>query len=228
MSKCLVILTWNEIEAVRKLFDRISVNKYDEVFVIDPGSSDGTIEFFKEKGIEVKLQSKKGRGVAFVMAADVAKSDLLVFFGPDGNENPDDIDKLFQGLEEGNDIVIASRFMKGSKNEEDESLLPLRKWANQIFTFLVNLFFNRTGKYITDTINGFRAIRKDKLKELNLTAEGFAIEFQMTIRALKKGCKIKEIPTIEGERIGGKSKAKSIPTGLKILKVLINELFKKS
>ncbi len=227
MTKCLVILTWNEIEAVKKLYDKIPVNKYDEVFVIDPGSNDGTIEFFKEKGIEVKIQPKKGRGVAFVMAAEIAKSDLLVFFGPDGNENPDDIEKLFQGLEEGNDIVIASRFMKGARNEEDASLLPLRKWANQIFTLLVNIFFNRTGTYITDTINGFRGIKKDKLKELKLNAEGFAIEFQMTIRALKKRFKIKEIPTIEGERIGGKSKAKSIPTGLKILKVLLQELFSK-
>jgi glycosyltransferase involved in cell wall biosynthesis len=225
MTKCLVILTYNEIEAVKKLFEKIPIKKYDECFVIDPGSTDGTIEFFKEKGVEVKIQPKKGRGVAFVMAGQVAKSDLLVFFGPDGNENPEDIEKLFQGLEEGNDIVIASRFMKGAKNEEDESLFPLRKWANQIFTLLVNIFFNRTAKYITDTINGFRGIRRDKLNELNLTAEGFAIEFQMTIRALKKGYKIKEIPTIEGERIGGKSKAKSIPTGLKILNVLIKELF---
>ena len=225
MTKCLVILTYNEIEAVKKLFEKIPIKKYDECFVIDPGSTDGTIEFFKGKGVEVKIQPKKGRGVAFVMAGQVAKSDLLVFFGPDGNENPEDIEKLFQGLEEGNDIVIASRFMKGAKNEEDESLFPLRKWANQIFTLLVNIFFNRTGKYITDTINGFRGIRRDKLNDLNLTAEGFAIEFQMTIRALKKGYKIKEIPTIEGERIGGKSKAKSIPTGLKILNVLIKELF---
>jgi glycosyltransferase involved in cell wall biosynthesis len=225
MTKCLVILTYNEIEAVKKLFEKIPIKKYDECFVIDPGSTDGTIEFFKGKGVEVKIQPKKGRGVAFVMAGQVAKSDLLVFFGPDGNENPEDIEKLFQGLEEGNDIVIASRFMKGAKNEEDESLFPLRKWANQIFTLLVNIFFNRTGKYITDTINGFRGIRRDKLNDLNLTAEGFAIEFQMTIRALKKGYKIKEIPTIEGERIGGKSKAKSIPTGLKILNVLIREFF---
>jgi len=225
MTKCLVILTYNEIEAVKKLFEKIPIKKYDECFVIDPGSTDGTIEFFKVKGVEVKIQPKKGRGVAFVMAGQVAKSDLLVFFGPDGNENPEDIEKLFQGLEEGNDIVIASRFMKGAKNEEDESLFPLRKWGNQIFTLLVNIFFNRTGKYISDTINGFRGIRRDKLNDLNLTAEGFAIEFQMTIRALKKGYKIKEIPTIEGERIGGKSKAKSIPTGLKILNVLIKELF---
>jgi hypothetical protein len=145
----------------------------------------------------------------------------------DGNENPDDIKKLFTELEKGADMAICSRFMKGSRNEEDEMFLPLRKWANQAFTLLVNVFFNRTGNYITDTINGFRGFRREKLLQLDLTAEGFAIEFQASIRSLKKGYVIKEIPTIEGARIGGKSKAKSIPTGLKILGIFIKELLKK-
>lgn len=226
MTKCLVVLTWNEIEATKILFNKIPKN-FDEVFVIDPGSTDGTIEFFKEKNIPVYIQEKKGRGVAFLMAANMAKSDLIVFFGLDGNENPDDIEKLFAELEKGADMAICSRFMKGSRNEEDDEFLPLRKWANQVFTFLVNLFFNRTGKYITDSINGFRGFKREKLLQMDLTAEGFAIEFQSTIRALKKGFIIKEIPTIEGKRIGGKSKAKSIPTGLKISGILVKELFKK-
>ncbi|MBP7793264.1 MAG: glycosyltransferase [Candidatus Goldbacteria bacterium] len=226
MTKCLALLTWNEIEAVKVLFDKIPKD-FDEVFVIDPGSTDGTIEFFKEKNIPVYIQEKKGRGVAFLMAANISKSDLIVFFGVDGNENPEDIKKLFAELENGADMAICSRFMKGSRNEEDEKFIPLRKWANQAFTLLVNIFFNRTGKYITDTINGFRGFRREKLLQLNLTADGFAIEFQATIRSLKKGYVIKEIPTIEGARIGGKSKAKSIPTGLKILGIFIKELLKK-
>jgi len=226
MTKCLTILTWNEIEAAKSLFDKIP-RDFDEVFVIDPGSTDGTIEFFKERNIPVYIQEKNGRGVAFLMAANISKSDLIVFFGLDGNENPDDIKKLFAELENGADMAICSRFMKGSRNEEDDELFPLRKWANQAFTLLVNIFFNRTGRYITDSINGFRGFKREKLLQLSLTAEGFAIEFQATIRALKKGYVIKEIPTIEGARIGGKSKAKSIPTGLKILGILLRELFKK-
>lgn len=226
MTKCLAILTWNEIEAVKALFDKVPLD-FDEIFVIDPGSSDGTIEFFKSRNIPVYLQEKKGRGVAFLLAANISKCDLIVFYGLDGNENPDDIKKLFVELENGADMAICSRFMKGSKNEEDGEFLPLRKWANQVFTFLVNVFFNRTGKYITDTINGFRGFKREKLLQLGLTAEGFAIEFQATIRSLKKGYNIKEISTIEGKRIGGKSKAKSIPTGLKILSILIKELFNK-
>ncbi len=226
MTKCLVVLTWNEIEAVRALYDRIP-KKYDEVFVIDPGSTDGTIEFFREKGMEVKIQEKKGRGVAFLMAASASKSELIVFFSPDGNENPADIDKLFAMLEEGADMAIASRFAKGSRNEEDGQFLPLRKWANQVFTWMVNISFNKKGQYITDTINGFRGFKRQVLLDSGLTAEGFAIEFQSSIKAFKKGLKIAEMPTIEGDRIGGESKAKSIPTGIKFVRLYLKELFTK-
>jgi len=66
------------------------------------------------------------------------------------------------------------------------------------------------------------------LLDLGLTAEGFAIEFQSSIKAFKKGLNIKEIPTAEGDRIGGESKAKSIPTGIKFVKLYLKELFSKN
>jgi hypothetical protein len=59
---------------------------------------------------------------------------------------------------------------------------------------------------------------------LNLDVSGFEIEFQMTIRSLKLKAKIVEIPTIEGERIGGYSTAYAVPTGLKFIKLLIKEI----
>lgn len=223
MNRCLVLLTWNEIDAIKVLYDKIP-RYYDEFFVLDAGSGDGTIEFFKERGITVHIQEKKGRGAAFMMAANISKCENIVFYSPDGNEDYKDIDKLFSLLDSGADIAIASRFMEESRNEEDMKLLPFRKWANQCFTFLVNLAFNKTGTYITDTINGFRGFNKQKMLELELTEEGFAIEFQSTIRALKKNYRVKEIPTIEGDRIGGVTKALSIPTGILFVKLYLKEL----
>jgi len=60
---------------------------------------------------------------------------------------------------------------------------------------------------------------------LKIDAHGFVVEFQMSIRAMKLKYKVKEIPTIEGDRIGGKSTAKSIPTGLRALRLLFYEVF---
>ena len=222
MKTTLVILTRNEIEGMKALFDRIPFDKIDETIVVDYKSKDGTREFLQSRGVKVIDQEIPGRVEAFRLAVEKAQGDVLIFFSPDGNENPRDIPLLADLIKQGYDMAIASRFLPGALNEESGKLLPLRLWANKAFTFLANLFF---GGNISDSINGFRAMRRDKFMDLHVDASGYAIEYQMSIRALKKGYRIKEIPTIEGQRIGGESGAKAVPVGLKILKLLIREIF---
>ena len=224
MKSSLIILTLNEIEGVRTLYDRIPFDAVDECFVVDGGSIDGTVEFFREKGIKVVPQEIKGRGEAFRIAVKRAEGDHLIFFSPDGNEDPDDIPKLLELLAMGYDIAIASRFLSGSQNEEDDLRFPWRAWANRAFTFIANIIWNTNRNYITDSINGYRAIKKEAFNKLNISAPGFVIEYQMSIRAMKLGLKVVEIPTVEGQRIGGVSTAKSIPTGLLFLRFLLKEI----
>ena len=224
MKSSLIILTLNEIEGVRTLYDRIPFDAADECFVVDGGSVDGTMEFFKERGIRVVPQEIKGRGEAFRIAVKEAKGDYLIFFSPDGNEDPSDIPKLIELLTKGYDIAIASRFLPDSRNEEDDLLFPWRAWANRTFTYIANIIWNTNRNYITDTINGYRAIKKEAFNKLNIDAPGFVIEYQMSIRAMKSGLKVVEIPTIEGQRIGGESTAKSIPTGFIFMKHLLREI----
>ncbi len=198
MKSTLIILTFNEINGVQALYDKIPFKKVDEYFVIDGGSTDGTIEFFEKKGIKVIPQKIHGRGEA--------------------NEDPNDILKLIAELEKGSDIAIASRFMKGSKSD-DAGIF--RGFGNKAFTAIANILWNGS---LTDNVNGFRAIKKEKLKELNLDAHGFGIEYQMSIRAMKLKYKIKEIPTYEPNRIGGFSTAGSFDTGLYFIKLILHEL----
>jgi len=219
----LVILTRNEIEGMRALVGRIPFEAVDEHFVVDFESDDGTVDFVRKRGIQIIRQEKPGRGEAFRLASREAQGKFLVFFSPDGNEDPADIPKLLDKLREGYDMVIASRFLPGSRNEEDRFLVRPRAWANRAFSFVANLLWNRGGEYVSDTINGYRAIRKSAFDKLQLTAQGYAIEYQMTIRAIRKGMRIAEIPTIEGERIGGESKASSLPTGFRFLWFLVRE-----
>ena len=148
---------------------------------------------------------------------------FLVFFSPDGNENLEDIPKFKKYLREGYDLVIASRMMKGARNEEDDQLFRWRKWANNAFNLMANLFFRRSGHFITDTINGFRGMRRQLLSDLKVDAVGYTIEYQMTIRSFKRGFRVTEFPTYEGARIGGETKAPSIPTGIQFLKCLWRE-----
>ncbi len=220
----LIILTRNEIEGLKNVLSKIPLKSVDEYFAVDYNSTDGTLEYFQKHKIPVLKQKIPGRAEAFKLAVKHAKGKYLIFFSPDGNENPLDIPKLIKKLNEGADLVIASRFMKGSRNEEDDNFLKPRKWANMGFTFLANLFFKKKGPYITDSINGYRGITKKLFQELHLDATGFVIEYQMTMRTLKEQAKIVEIPTIEGDRIGGKSGSSAIPTGLLFIKFFIKEL----
>ena len=223
MRKAIVLLTFNEIEALPKIFDRIPRNAADEFFAVDGGSKDGTREYLVSKGVPVHGQPRRGRGVAFRVAMEATKADAIVFFSPDGNEAPEDIPKLFQKLEEGYDMVIASRMMKGAFNEEDVHWFRPRKWVNQAFTLIANALWNR-GPRVTDTINGFRAVNAERFRALGCDAEGFVIEYQMSIRAMKRGLKIVEFPTYEGQRLGGVSTAESWRTGVVFLKALWREI----
>jgi glycosyltransferase involved in cell wall biosynthesis len=217
----LIILTRNEIHGLRTLIAAIPTRGVTECFAVDYRSTDGTVELFKKNKIRVIHQDTPGRGEAFRLAAEAATGDDLIFFSPDGNEDPADIPRLLRCLHRGNDLVIASRFMKGSKNEEDDQPIKFRAWANRLFTLIANLCFHG---HVTDSINGYRAITKTAFNSLHLTAGGFALEYQMTIRSLKLGYKIVEFPTRESPRIGGQSTAYAIPTGLKVLSLLIREI----
>jgi len=219
----LVILTLNEIEGLKKIFPLIPVTKLGEVFAVDGGSSDGTLDFYKKNKIKVLKQISKGRGEAFRIASKNAKYDNLVFFSPDGNENPKDIVKLFSYLGKGYDLAIASRFMNGARCDEDYKLIKIRKLGNKMFTSFANLLFN--GR-LTDSINGFRGITKKAFNKIHPEATGFGIEFQMSIRALKHKMRIIEIPTIENERVGGKSTAGTLTVGWYFIRLLVGEFFR--
>ena len=131
-------------------------------------------------------------GDAFNLAFENIQADLYIFYSPDGNENEKDFGKFAEHAKNGAGIVIASRMMEGAFNEEDNQFIKMRKWANNMFNFFANLAFRRKGPYITDSINGYRAITRETVDKLKLDASGYTIEYQMTMRALKQKMKIVE------------------------------------
>ena len=114
----------------------------------------------------------------------------------------------------------------GASSEDDEKFLfASRRWGNLTFTWMANVLCRRRGgTWITDTINGYRAITRAAFARLSPDAHGYAIEFQMSIRALQLGMRVHELPTQESPRIGrGVSKLNAIPVGLKFLALLVRE-----
>ena len=225
MKHALIIMIRDEIEGITQLFDQIAFNKFDEVVAIDGMSSDGSAEFLKERGINVITQTINGRGQAFRDAFNSTASDTLLFYGPDGNEDPADINRFIQEFENNKDagMVVARRLGPGAVNKEDHKLYKPRKWVNIAFNATANLLWNRKS-YVHDTINGFRAIKRETWNKINIDTDGYTVEYQSTIRCFKHNIKIVEFPTHELQRIGDKGGSPALHTGVVFIKLLLSEI----
>jgi len=200
-TTALVLLSYDEREALERLLPLIPFDLFDRVVAIDPGSTDGTLDLYEESGIEVLIQEKRGRGNAFILAGESLDTDRIVFFSADGNENPDDLPLMLRHLDEGYDLVIGGRFIRaGSCSDNSDDPLRLRRAGSIGFSLIVRLVW---GCDVYDSCNGFRGIRRDAMRRMRLDAPSHEIELQSTIRAAKLGMKIKEFPTRELLRMGG-------------------------
>ena len=219
----LVLLNRNEVEALPLFLPKLNASNFDAVFVVDGGSTDGSREVLLQNNYNVIDQESKGRGQAFAIAFQEAKLlelGALVFISTDGNENPSDLPKFIQGILDGFDLVIASRMLPDSRNEEDDKIFRPRKAANKVFAYIAYLMFSNGSPRLTDPINGYRAVSVEAWNKMKLDYSGYDIEFATSIQAYRLGMRVLEFPTFEGNRLGGKSGARAVPTTLAMFGVL--------
>lgn len=221
----LAILVKNEFQSSEVIFPLIPKGIVDTVFVIDGGSVDGTVEYYKKNNVQVYGQSVSGLGGAVFEARKRCKDDSFILFHPDGNEDPLDIEIIASYLRRGREFVIPSRMIKGAWNEEDTEYLRPRKWFNKSMALLSNLLWNESNPFVSEIVQGFRGIRCDVFDNLNLDRTDCTVDFQMVIRALKQNIPILEFPTKEGNRLFGETHFKSLETGAKELDMFAQEIF---
>jgi len=217
MSTAVIITTLNEIDGVKELLPKIKKEWAEEWLVVDGNSNDGTIDQVKKLGFNIALQNKKGHGDAVARGVSDTKSEFIVYWGPDGNHELQEIPTLIEKIKEGFDQVIISRFGKTSVNLDAGHM---DTFGNKMFTFLINMFF---GGHLTDALNLSRIITRKSMLQLKFDAEGLDSTTQMSIRALKQKHKIIAITGNEGKRIGGKRKMEPIPVGWDLTKLIILE-----
>lgn len=225
-SVTLFIPVKNEIEGLRVIMPRINREWIDEIIILDGGSTDGSKEFLLASGYQIVDQKTKGVKGAFWEAFEMAKGDVIIPFSPDGNSIPEDIPKLIEKINEGYDIVIASRYLGVIKSQDDDFASAI---ANRVLTGLINLFFH--AKY-TDAIGMFKAFKKRHLYELGINKhKNEHSEVMLPARGARYGLKIIEIQSPEPQRIGPQgSRAHPGPfgkyiSGILILKTILRDAF---
>lgn len=198
-----VIPTRNEEGLIAEIIAGVEPHS-DEVLVIDGHSTDRTREIAEAKGARVVLDGGKGKGEALRRSVGVATGDILVFIDADGSHDPEDIPKLVAPIrDEGYDLVIGSRGRGGSDELHGTIEQFIRYTGSQLITLAINYRWNVR---LTDSQNGFRAIRRDVAGKLGLTSNLTTIEQEMLMKALRHGFKVTEVPSHEYERKWGKSK----------------------
>jgi len=175
-----------------------------EILVVDGHSTDRTREIAAQSGARVVLDAGRGKGEALRRSFAEARHDVLVFIDADGSHDPNDIPRLVEPILRGDaELVIASRTRGGSDELHGTAEQLLRYIGSQVIMLAINY---RWQVRLTDSQNGFRAIRRDAARALGLKANLTTIEQEMLMRALKCGCRVVEIPSHEFERRWGVSK----------------------
>ncbi|SDA65546.1 Glycosyl transferase family 2 [Lachnospiraceae bacterium G11] len=224
MTVGLCLITWNEIEGCRHDVPLIDRSQFDQIYCIDAGSNDGTVEYLQSEGIPVYQQESAGLNQACVDGCRHCVCDAFVFFHPKGTIPVEDTYKFRRYFEEGYQLVVASRMMKESINEEDGNVLKPRKWFVLGLGLLASVLFRKEGYQIRDVLHGFRGMTVDAFNCLNVSNMNPSIDIEMVCRTYKKRMKRIEFPTTEGRRIAGKTHFKAFSTGKKLLKYIAWEV----
>ncbi|HDH53262.1 MAG TPA: glycosyltransferase family 2 protein [Nitrospirae bacterium] len=202
MKISIVIPTKNEGRSIKEIIEQC--HPYcDEILVVDGHSGDLTRDIAQEAGAKVILDNQRGKGDGLRTGLKEAKGDIVVFIDADGSHDANDIPKIIQPIIEGKaDLVVGSRMRGGSDELHGDIGKFIRIIGSDIITLTINYRF---GVRLTDSQNGFRAIRKDVGLKIGLKEDIFTIEQEMIMKSLKHGYKIMEIPAHEYSRKYGDS-----------------------
>lgn len=223
--------TLNEIEGLKIILPQIQRNWYSELIVIDGGSTDGTIEFLREHGVDVRQEEQRGVVAAYRQAFRASTGDIFVVLSPDGNCIPELIPTLIAETRRGYDLVCVSRYLPPARSYDDGFLTGI---GNHFFSRLISLLF---GMRFTDALGVFRAYRRTAVLRMgldNLAEETWfnrrndllnTWEVGGCIRAAKLQLAVKEIPGDEPMRIGGDSKLSIIRNGSMVVAQILYEIW---
>jgi glycosyltransferase involved in cell wall biosynthesis len=226
MRVSLCLLVWNELEGCKFDVPQLPSVAFEEVYAVDGGSTDGTVEYLGANGIAVYPQPTRGLNAAYWHGINVSSCEAVVFFFPKGTIPVADLVKFRPLLESGCHLVIASRNIAGAKNEEDDRVLKPRKWLVLSLAIFAALIWRREGYWVRDVLHGVRAITVDGFRRMAPSDVGLSIDIETVIGSYRLRLKRAEFPTCETPRPFGRTHFKIFPTSIKLGKYLWREFWR--
>lgn len=209
-----VICTLNEAPSVGPVIEGTSAH-VDEVVVMDAASADGTCEVAAQHGARCERLDFLGKGGAIRHAIATEQADVFVFIDGDGSHDPDDIPRLLAPIRADDaDLVIGSRITGGSDELDGDPGHLARDLGSRVIRWAINARF---GTRLTDVQNGYRAIRADVARELDLSEPGFTIEQEMVMKCLLHGYRVTNVPSHEHSRTHGTSRLSALTQGYRFV-----------
>ena len=215
-SVSVVIPTLNEEANIGWVLDRVPPD-VDEVVLVDGRSTDGTIDVARRARPDLLLveEPTPGKGAALRSGLLAARCDAVVILDADGSMAPSEIERFIAKLDEGYELVKGSRFMPGGGTAD---ISRVRAFGNLVLVELMNRLY---AQRFTELCYGYMALRRDVIRRLQLTANGFEIETQIVAHALRAGLRVAEVPSFEAVRLNGASHLRTFRDGSRVLREMI-------
>ena len=175
---------------------------FNEIIVVDNGSTDNTARVAEAAGARVILEQRRGYGYACAAgAAAVAEDvDIILFIDGDGSDEPSYLSLMLEPLRRGDaDLVLGARQRERGRRD---ALLAHQRVGNTLTAGLIRLLY---GLKISD-LPPSRAIRRSVLQDLDMQEMTFGWPVEMIVKCAKLGYRIVEVPVRSKPRIAGESK----------------------
>src|SRR5690348_10681648 len=194
MKISVVLPCLNEEAAVGGVIDQAvealeALGGAGEIVVVDNGSTDRSAEVAAEHGAIVVHEPERGYGRAYLTGLAHSRGDYVVMSDADGTYPIGELGRFVALLDEGNDLVLGSRF----KGTIHAGAMP---WSNRfignpILTGLLNRMF---GVHVSDAHCGMRAVRRSALEQLDLHSSGMEFASEMVFKAFRRKLHVGEVP----------------------------------
>lgn len=207
----IILPTFDEAENLEAMVAALPADC--RVLVVDDGSPDGTGAIADRLAAEhpervhvLHRQRKEGLGRAYLAGfsrALAGGAERVVEMDCDFSHDPAELPRLLAASEQGTDVVLGSRYVRGGRVEEWGLGRRVLSRGGSLYAAAL------LGVPVRDLTGGFKCFRREVLEALPLgevRANGYAFQIELTFRALRAGFSVREVPITFRERRAGGSK----------------------